>query len=81
MRVHALVSMRVHMCDVLMRVSIPPLRRYFIPLKYGLFLDLIQSSCFSVRLAFSRPFLSLGSSVLELQACTRLQPVFCGTGI
>lgn len=57
-------------CDVLMRVSVPPLWYCLIPLKYGLSLDLIQSSCFSARLAFSRPFLSLGSSVLELQACT-----------
>lgn len=68
MHVHALVSMCVHVCDVLMRVSIPPLWHYLIPLKYGLSLDLIQSSCFSASLAFSRPFLSLGSSVLELQA-------------
>lgn len=79
--VHALVSMCVHVCDVLMRVSIPPLWHYLILLKYGLSLDLIQSSCFSARLSFNRPFLSLDTSGLELQACMRLQPVFCGTGI
>lgn len=71
-RVHVLVSMcmPVCVCDVLMRVSVSPLWYCLIPLKYGLSLDLVQSSCFSARLAFSRPFLSLGSSVLELQACT-----------
>lgn len=80
-REHVLVSMRVHVSDVLMKVSIPPLWHCLIPLKYGLSLDSIQSSCFSARLTFSRPFLCLGSSVLELQARMRLQPVFCGTGI